>query len=192
MKRILFGLTCACVLAATSAEESPSQLALTIYNDDLALVQDVRRMAVGAGRTKLEFKDVSAQIRPETVTLAGAGLEVLEQNFDFDLLTPAKMMEKAVGREVQIVRTNPGNGQETTETATVLSTNNGVVVKIGDRIEVLRQDGAPTHFRSGAGQLACPADAVHRCAVRDCKYARSHVALPHQRALVEGGLCRSL
>lgn len=144
MKRILFGLTCACVLAATSAEESPSQLALTIYNDDLALVQDVRRMAVGAGRTKLEFKDVSAQIRPETVTLAGAGLEVLEQNFDFDLLTPAKMMEKAVGREVQIVRTNPGNGQETTETATVLSTNNGVVVKIGDRIEVLRQDGAPT------------------------------------------------
>jgi hypothetical protein len=45
---------------------------------------------------------------------------------------------------VQIVRTNPGNGNEVTETATVLSVNNGVVLKIGDRIEVLRADGAPT------------------------------------------------
>ena len=47
-------------------------------------------------------------------------------------------MEKAVGRQVQIVRTNPGNGAEVTETATVLSVNDGVVLKIGDRIEVLR------------------------------------------------------
>ena len=54
------------------------------------------------------------------------------------------MMEKAVGRQVQIVRTNPGNGTEVTETATVLSVNEGVVLKIGDRIEVLRADGAPT------------------------------------------------
>ena len=53
-------------------------------------------------------------------------------------------MEKAVGRQVRIVRTNPGNGNEVTETATVLSVNNGVVLKIGDRIEVLRADGAPT------------------------------------------------
>ena len=42
-------------------------------------------------------------------------------------------MEKAVGQQVQIVRTNPGNGKEVTETATVLSANEGVVLKIGDR-----------------------------------------------------------
>ena len=54
------------------------------------------------------------------------------------------MMEKAVGRQVQIVRTNPGNGQQLTETATVLAANDGVVLKIGDRVEVLRDDGAPT------------------------------------------------
>src|SRR5262245_24735446 len=140
MRRIVAAVAAVCALVASvsSAQESSPQLAVTIYNQDLALVQDMRRMPVQIGRTRLEFKDVSGRIRPETVTLSGEGMEVLEQNFDFDLLTPAKMMEKAVGREVKIVRTNPGNGQETIETATVLSTNDGVVLKIGDRIEVLR------------------------------------------------------
>jgi hypothetical protein len=52
-------------------------------------------------------------------------------------------MEKAVGHEVTIVRTNPGTGAETTEKALVLATNGGVVLKIGERIEVLRDDGLP-------------------------------------------------
>ena len=129
--------------AAPSVGE-PQQVTLTIYNNDLALVRDVRQIEVPAGRTRLEFKDVSSAIRPETVALTGAGLSVVEQNFDYDLLTPAKMMEKAVGKEIQIVRTNPATGQETMQTATVLSVNQGVVLKIGDRIEVLRDDGIPT------------------------------------------------
>lgn len=120
------------------------QLSVTIYNDNLALVQDVRPIDLPAGRSRVELRDVSAAIRPETVSLSGRGLEVVEQNFDFDLLTPAKMMEKAVGREIVVIRTNPGTGAETRETATVLSVNDGVVLRIGDRIEVLRDDGVPT------------------------------------------------
>ena len=128
---------------AARAAEKPG-LWVTIYNADQALVDDVRRLDLPAGRQRLELKDVSAAIRPETVTLTGEGLSIVEQNFDFDLLTPQKMMEKAVGQQVQIVRTNPGDGKETTETATVLSANEGVILKIGDRIEVLRDDGVPT------------------------------------------------
>ena len=120
------------------------KLSLTIYNSDLALVQDVRQLAIPAGRQRLEFKDVSGRIRPETVSLDAADVTIVEQNFDYDLLTPEKLMEKAVGKQVQIVRINPGTGAQTTETATVLSVNNGVVLKIGDRVEVLRQDDIPT------------------------------------------------
>jgi hypothetical protein len=127
---------------AQAADPVP-QLTLTIYNDDLVLIQDVRTLNVPAGRSRLEFQDVSATIHPETVSLAGNGLSVVEQNFDYDLLTPAKMMEKAVGKQVKVVRTNPGTGAQTTETATVLSVNGGVVLKIGNRIEVLRDDGIP-------------------------------------------------
>src|SRR5207253_1676500 len=79
-----------------------------------------------------------------TVSLTAPGMGVVEQNFDYDLLTPAKMMEKAVGHDIQVVRTNPATGAETTETATVLSVNDGVVLRIGNRIEVLRADGIPT------------------------------------------------
>ena len=145
-KALLAGVAMAAagtVCAAPSAPVTPG-LEVTIYNENLALVQDVRDLDIAQGRQRLEFKDVSSAIRPETVSLAADGVAIVEQNFDYDLLTPSKLMEKAVGQEVQIVRTNPGNGQEITETATVLAANEGVVLKIGDRIEVLRDDGVPT------------------------------------------------
>ena len=118
-------------------------VAVTIYNDDRALIQDRRDLTLPAGRSKQEFPDVSAQIRPETVTLNGQGLEVVEQNFNFDLLTPAALMQKAVGEIVTIVRINPATGAETRERARILAANGGVVMQIGDRIEVLRDDGIP-------------------------------------------------
>jgi hypothetical protein len=119
-------------------------IAITIYNEDRALVQDRRDLALPAGRSRQEFPDVSAQIRPETVTLNGNGIGVVEQNFDFDLLTPAALMQKAVGETVTLVRINPANGAETRERARVLAANGGVVMQIGDHIEVLRDDGLPT------------------------------------------------
>ena len=136
-------LCVAACLLTEAALAADKVLSVTIYNDDLALVQDRREIDVKAGRQRLEFQDVSAQIRPETASLTAADLSIVEQNFDFDLLTPAKLMEKAVGKEVTIVRVNPATGAETRETAQVLATNGGVVLKIGQRIEVLRDDGLP-------------------------------------------------
>lgn len=135
------------VATAASAQQATPRnapgLAITIYNNDIALVEDVRTMEIGAGRTRLEFPNVSARIQPETASLRADGVSIVEQNFDFDLLTPVKMMEKAVGSRVRIVRTNPATGREVIETAEVLSANQGVVLRIGDRIEVLRDDGLP-------------------------------------------------
>ncbi|ANF54536.1 DUF4139 domain-containing protein [Brevundimonas sp. M1A4_2e] len=122
----------------------PDRVSLTVYNQNIALVEDVRNLNVPAGRSRQEFPGVSASIRPETVGLSGRGLSVVEQNFDYDLLTPGKLMESAVGNEIGIVRTNPGSGAQTTERARVLAANQGVVLQIGDRIEVLRDDGVPT------------------------------------------------
>ena len=118
-------------------------VSVTIYQDDDALIQDIRQLNIAAGRSRIEFPDVSAEIRPETLSFAADGAGIVEQNFDFDLLTPTKLMEKAVGQTVTLIRTNPATGAETRERAIVLSTQGGVVVKIGDRIEVLRDDGLP-------------------------------------------------
>lgn len=122
----------------------PDRVSLTVYNQNIALVEDVRNLNVPAGRSRQEFPGVSASIRPETVGLSGRGLSVVEQNFDYDLLTPGKLMESAVGGDIGIVRTNPGSGAQTTERARVLAANQGVVLQIGNRIEVLRDDGVPT------------------------------------------------
>jgi len=118
-------------------------VSVTIYNNGLGLVQDVRQLDIASGRSTISFPDVSAQIRPETLSFAAADTGIVEQNFDFDLLTPQKLMEKAIGQTVTLIRTNPATGQETRERATVLSTVGGVVIQIGDRIEVLRDDGLP-------------------------------------------------
>ncbi len=114
-------------------------VAVTIYNGDLALVKDTRKVKLNTGLNALALRDVSAQIRPETALLrsinAPGSLNLLEQNFDFDLLTPAKLLEKYVGKTVGLIKTNPATGVETIEQATVLSANNGVVLKVGNRIE---------------------------------------------------------
>ena len=118
-------------------------VSLTIYNNNLALVQDVRQINIAKGNTRIDLPDVSAQIQAETLSFAAAGTTIIEQNFDYDLLTPEKLMEKAVGQTVTLLRTNPATGTETRERAKVLSVAGGTVIQIGDRIEVLRDDGLP-------------------------------------------------
>jgi len=138
-----------------STLEDQKALAVTVYNGDLALVKDTRQVALPAGQSVLELRDVSAQMRPETALLRvahGQPITLLEQNFDFDLLTPAKLLEKYVGREVRVLRTNPTSGADSTETATVLAASDGVVLRIGDRIETglpgrLVFDAVPDNLR---------------------------------------------
>ncbi len=122
-----------------TTQDEQTSVAVTIYNENLALVKDSRSIRLDRGLNQLAFRGVSGQMRPETALLRSLskpeGLQTLEQNFDFDLLTPQKLLEKYVGKNIQIVKTNPVTGEEKTETAKVLSTNGGTVVQIGDRIE---------------------------------------------------------
>lgn len=115
------------------------EVAVTIYNENLALVRDQRQVTLPQGAVDLALRDVSARIRPETALFRSltrpGGITILEQNFDFDLLTPRKLLEKYVGKEVQLVRTHPETGEDSFETAKVLAANDGVVLQIGDRIE---------------------------------------------------------
>ena len=122
-----------------STLEDQKDVAVTIYNSNLALVKDQRRIKLKAGLNNLAIRDVSGQMRPETASLRSlsqaGSLNLLEQNFNFDLLTPTKLLEKYVGKTVTIVKTHPQTGVETTQQATVLSANDGGVFRVGNRIE---------------------------------------------------------
>ena len=118
--------------------DDQSSVAVTIYNENLALIKDQRKITLDKGFNKLAFRGVSARMRSETALLRSLNpsiqLHVLEQNFDFDLLTPQKLLEKYTGKQVRLARTNNATGEVTIETGTVLSTNNGIVLKVGDKI----------------------------------------------------------
>lgn len=138
---LLAALTCGVAHAdeLRSTLQDQRNVAVTIYNEDLALVKDQRQIRFASGQNSLAFRDVSARMRPETALLRSltspGKLAVIEQNFDFDLLTPEKLLEKYVSKSVNVIRTNLATGAETTEQALVLSANNGVVLKVGSRIE---------------------------------------------------------
>lgn len=132
-----------------SRAEDREEVAVTIYNDSLALIKEVRRLTLDKGANSVALRDVSAKIRPETSSLrslSGGGLHLVEQNFDFDLLTPQKLLEKYLGKSVTVIRMNPASGAETREQAEVLASNGGVVLKYADRIE----SGVPGRIAYGA------------------------------------------
>jgi hypothetical protein len=135
---LIFLSTAATAEERLSTAADQTALAVTIYNGDLALVKDARRVKLGGGENLLAWREVSARMQPETAllrSLDGHKLTLLEQNFDFDLLTPKKLLEKSVGEPVRVIRTQPVTGVEYAEQATVLAANDGVVLKFADRVE---------------------------------------------------------
>src|SRR5277367_2495878 len=130
---------------ATGSDQSTSlndqtDLNITVYNSNIALVRDVRNITVPSGAFRLKFMDIAATVNPATVHFRSLTdpdkLGVIEQNYEYDLLEPAKLLHKYVGKEVTLVRSYQENGTTKHEEikATLLSDNNGQVWKIGNDI----------------------------------------------------------
>jgi len=117
-----------------------TDLAVTVYNSNIALVRDVRQLQLPVGNFRLKFMDIAATVNPATVHFRSLTepdkVGVLEQNYEYDLLEPAKLLNKYVGKEVTLVRSYMDNGTTKREEikATLLANNNGPVWKVGNDI----------------------------------------------------------
>jgi hypothetical protein len=122
----------------TSTLADQTGVAVTVYNVNMGLVKDRRNIQLPGGTVDLRFMDIAAQIIPASVHIKSLAdpesLLVLEQNYEFDLLSPQKLIDKYVGKEVKLYQKNPYSEREEVVSATILSTNNGPVYKIGDDI----------------------------------------------------------
>ena len=125
------------VAAAASVpitRETQKDVMVTIYNGNLGLVKDLREIRLPTGTHEVAFMDVAAQIDPTTVHLRSltdpAGLRILEQNYEYDLISSQKLLEKYVGRKVRLY-----GGDGTYHEATLLSTN-GPVYDINGQIHL--------------------------------------------------------
>jgi len=126
----------------TTTARDRQSVNITVYNSNLGLVRETRRLTLPSGRIALRFADVTALIRPETVHLASltapSSLQILEQNYQYDLLNPAKLLDKFVGREITLVLRRYQNNTESFEPvqATLLSNNGGQVWRINGQIVI--------------------------------------------------------
>jgi hypothetical protein len=124
----------------TSTQDDQTELALTVYNSDLALVRDVRNIQLPRGTFDLRFMDIAATVNPATVHIRSltepTRLDILEQNYEYDLLEPEKLLRKYVGRDVTLVRLVQDGGDTRQEEvkARLLSYNTAPVWQIGNEI----------------------------------------------------------
>ena len=114
-----------------------------------AVVRDIRRLDLQQGTNLVQFTDVAQFIDPTTVTLADlsvlaahqgkAGIKVLEQKFQFDLVSPTKLLDKYIDKIIT-VNVNRGDGNVEPVTGTLLSSNQGrLVLQADDGIRVLNE-----------------------------------------------------
>jgi hypothetical protein len=124
----------------TTTLDDQAELAVTVYNSDLALVRDVRNLQLARGTSDLHFMDIAATVNPATVHFRSLSepsrVRVLEQNYEYDLLEPEKLLRKYVGRDVTLVRTlrDLNTTREEEVKAHLLSYNNAPVWQIGGEI----------------------------------------------------------
>ena len=122
----------------TSTLADQTGVALTVYNSSLGLVKYRRLVRLPAGVGELRFMDVAARIIPASVLIKATTdpetLRVLEQNYEYDLLSPQKLLDKYLGKEVRLYQKNQYTEREEVVSATLLANNNGPVFKIGSDI----------------------------------------------------------
>ncbi len=133
---LVTALTAASLAAEVKiGEDARSAVALTVYNQDLALISETRRFALPKGESKLAIEGLPANLLPQTARIGGDGIRVLEQSFDANLVSQQRLLEASVGQEIRVIRTHPTTGEETLVTARLISISQGIVLQIGDRVE---------------------------------------------------------
>lgn len=141
MKKLTISLLTATILSTSSLAkmieiDAQTALNITIYNEDRALVSDTRSANLTQGNNSIAFADVSSQIIAQSALLQGADISLIEQNFNYDLLSENSLLEKAVGSSVLVEYINPVTGEVKTQAAELLAINGAnPVLKINGKIE---------------------------------------------------------
>lgn len=124
--------------AMTSTINDQQAVEVTVYNSNIGLVKDTRLLQVPQGEGELKFMDVASSILPYTVQIQSigpsAGLTVLEQNYEYDLMDPAKLLDKYVGKDIKLLTINKDQDKKEIVDATLLSNNNGQIYRINNEI----------------------------------------------------------
>jgi hypothetical protein len=149
MKTIIFVLLfCSSLRAAvpvvTSTLNDQKKVAVTVYNSGIGVVRDERKIKLPVGESELKFMDIASGIKPETVRVESSTKEsdfsILEQNYEYDLMSPEKLLEKYVGKKVTLIQYNSYKNERIPINAELLSYNyQKPIYKIDGEIVIYRK-----------------------------------------------------
>ncbi|MEH6629871.1 MAG: DUF4139 domain-containing protein [Halopseudomonas aestusnigri] len=139
--------------------EANKSTELVFYSGNLGQVSQTRRSKLSQGGSILALEDVSPHLILDSLFLEGKGLRIREQRLDQEILSPQRLLEASLGKTITVVKTNPKTGEETNLKAEVLAVREGLVLRIGGKIETtvpgrLVYDSVPSGLRSGPALLA--------------------------------------
>jgi len=119
---------------------SQLDVAVTVYNNNYGLIKEVRQLKLPLGEVELEFQDVAAQIDPTSVAFrsltAPAKLQILEQNYRYDLLNRSTLLDRYLGKELTLIRYPNTTGDPVERTGILMSNQGDMIVKFGEQIEI--------------------------------------------------------
>lgn len=117
--------------SSPAAQTEDKAVELTVYNQDLALVRENRSVPLERGVNEVVYSDVAAQIDPTSVSFKSLSdpdnTVVLEQNFEYDIVGSAKLLEKYIDQQIA-VQTQDSK----TYTGTLLSATDNIILQAGD------------------------------------------------------------
>ncbi|MEW6669777.1 MAG: DUF4139 domain-containing protein [Thermodesulfobacteriota bacterium] len=137
---LVLGLHVRCFSAEPARSDVNDQVGVmvTVYNNNLGLIKDTRKVSLPPGEGELRFMDVASHIRPPTVHVRSlnhpTGFTVLEQNYEYDLMNAKKLLDKYVGRNIKIVDWNRHQDRKEVVEATLLSNTEDPIYRINDEI----------------------------------------------------------
>jgi len=145
-------------VVSTSAESRG--VSLTVYNQGFAIVRERREVALAAGMNRVRYQDVAQQIEPATVSIQSAsvpgGVSVREQNYQYDLIGTAAILEKSVGRTVRLRRVLPDGRVEVVEGTLLSAPAQGMVIRTSDGRLLLNPAGEVEVAEMPGGLISRP------------------------------------
>ena len=128
------------ISAVETYENDRKEILLSIYNDNFALVREVREVILPSGISELRFWDISSKIEPSSVRVKAlnglGGIEMIEQNYEFDIITPRTLLDRYVGKKVKLLDKDDFSGSKGELEAVLLSNHQGPIYRIGDEIHI--------------------------------------------------------
>ena len=167
---------------ADIVSERPDAVAVTIYHgmqvdtsklirqdgyyagDAIGFITETRTLDLPAGPSTVQFRGVASSMVPQSAAIRGLPQGALEQNFDYDFLTPDTLVARSIGKTVRLVRTDPATGKETQVAATIVAASGGTILDIDGKLEALHCGDPPERLvfdEIPPGLTGTPAFSVH-------------------------------